>query len=71
MMSAIVAAALLPERDADMTKKDTKVDAVSPERDERPKRTPYQPPRIEKRRAVSRATLFTGSGPDSGGVVSA
>jgi hypothetical protein len=54
-----------------MTKKDTKVDAVSAERDERPERPPYQPPRIAKKRAVSRATLFTGSGPDSGGVVSA
>jgi hypothetical protein len=30
---------------------------------------PYQPPRIVKKRAVSRATLFTGSGPDSGGVI--
>ncbi len=30
----------------------------------------YQPPRIVKKRAVSRATLFTGSGPDSGGVIS-
>lgn len=32
-------------------------------------RAAYQPPRIVKRRAVSRATLFTGTGPDSGGVV--
>lgn len=31
----------------------------------------YQPPRIVKKRAVSRATLFSGSGPDTGGVVSA
>ncbi len=31
---------------------------------------PYAPPRIEKRRPVSRATLFTGSGPESGGVIS-
>ncbi len=29
----------------------------------------YRPPRIEKKRAVSRATLFTGSGPDGGGVI--
>ncbi len=29
----------------------------------------YQPPRIVKKRPVSRATLFTGSGPDTGGVV--
>jgi hypothetical protein len=29
----------------------------------------YQPPRIVKKRAVSRATLFTGSGPTSGGVI--
>ncbi|MGA8890209.1 MAG: hypothetical protein WB493_01485 [Anaeromyxobacteraceae bacterium] len=33
-------------------------------------RRPYQAPRIVKRRAVSRATLFSGSGPDSGGVIS-
>lgn len=32
---------------------------------------PYRSPRIVKKRAVSKATLFTGSGPDSGGVVSA
>jgi hypothetical protein len=32
---------------------------------------PYQSPRIVKKRAVSRATLFSGGGPDSGGVVSA
>jgi hypothetical protein len=32
-------------------------------------RPAYQPPRIVKKRAVSRATLFTGSGPDAGGVV--
>ncbi|MGA8890986.1 MAG: hypothetical protein WB493_05420 [Anaeromyxobacteraceae bacterium] len=31
----------------------------------------YQPPRIVKKRSVSRATLFSGSGPDGGGVVSA
>ena len=31
----------------------------------------YRPPRIVKKRAVSRATLFTGSGPDTGGVISA
>lgn len=30
---------------------------------------PYCPPRIVKKRAVSRATLFTGSGPDGGGVI--
>lgn len=30
----------------------------------------YQPPRIVKKRAVSRATLFSGSGPDTGGVIS-
>lgn len=31
-------------------------------------RAPYQPPRIVKKRAVSRATLFTGTGPDTGGI---
>ncbi len=34
-----------------------------------PARRPYLPPRLVKKRAVSRATLFTGSGPDTGGVV--
>lgn len=29
----------------------------------------YEPPRILKRRAVARATLFSGTGPDAGGVV--
>jgi len=37
-----------------------------PPRTERP---PYAPPRIVKKRAVSRATLFTGGGPDTGGVI--
>lgn len=32
-------------------------------------RATYQPPRIVKKRAVSRATLLTGSGPDAGGIV--
>ncbi len=35
----------------------------------RPPRPAYHPPRIVKKRPVSRATLFTGSGPDSGGVI--
>jgi hypothetical protein len=38
-------------------------------KDARKERAAYQPPRIVKKRAVSRATLFTGTGPDSGGVV--
>lgn len=38
-------------------------------KDSRDGRPAYQPPRIVKKRAVSRATLFTGTGPDSGGVV--
>jgi hypothetical protein len=29
----------------------------------------YEAPRLARRRAVSRATLFTGSGPESGGVI--
>ncbi len=37
--------------------------------DEGRPRPAYQPPRIVKKRAVSRATLFTGSGPDGGGVI--
>ena len=36
----------------------------------RPRPREYQPPRIVKKRAVSRATLFSGSGPDTGGVIS-
>lgn len=46
-----------------MRKTDQKVEAKAPER------APHQPPRIVKKDAVSQATLFTGSGPDSGGVV--
>jgi hypothetical protein len=34
-------------------------------------RPAYEPPRIEKKRSVSRATLFTGSGPMAGGLVAA
>ncbi len=34
-----------------------------------PRPRAYEPPRLQKRRPVSRATLFTGTGPDSGGVV--
>jgi hypothetical protein len=47
-----------------------KCEAKAPERDESPQRRSYQPPRIEKKRTVSRATLFSGCGPDSGGVIS-
>jgi hypothetical protein len=54
-----------------MKKSGQEIEAKAPVRDERPQRPSYQPPRIVKRRAVSRATLFTGSGPDSGGVISA
>ncbi len=32
---------------------------------ERPR---YEPPRVVKKRSVSRTTLFTGGGPDAGGV---
>jgi hypothetical protein len=32
-------------------------------------RPSYVPPRITKKRSVSRATLFTGGGPDGGGLV--
>jgi hypothetical protein len=53
-----------------MTRSEPKVEAKPPERDESPKHLArYQPPRIVKKRAVSRATLFTGSGPDTGGVI--
>jgi hypothetical protein len=56
-------------RNEDMKKTDQTVEAKVPERDERPERRNYQPPRIVKKRAVSRATLFSGCGPDSGGVI--
>jgi hypothetical protein len=49
---------------------DSKPTPPAAERDPQPSPRPaYAPPRITKKRAVSRATLFTGSGPDSGGVV--
>jgi hypothetical protein len=51
-----------------MKKMERTVEAKAPERDTRPERRTYQPPRIVKKRAVSRATLFSGCGPDSGGV---
>ena len=52
-----------------MTRSDPKVEAKAPEVEAQKFRSPYQPPRIVKKRAVSRATLFTGSGPSSGGVI--
>jgi hypothetical protein len=51
-----------------MKKTQQKVEAKAPERDERPERRGYQPPRIVKKRAVSRATLFTGGGADGSGL---
>jgi hypothetical protein len=45
------------------------LETKTPEPKDRRERRPYQAPRVVKKRAVSRATLFTGSGPDSGGVV--
>lgn len=33
----------------------------------RPERPRYEPPRVVKKRSVSRTTLFTGGGPSSGG----
>lgn len=32
------------------------------------RRPPYEPPRIVKKRPVSRATLFSGTGPIAGGL---
>lgn len=58
-----------PEDD-DMKKTEQEVETKAPERNEDPERRTYQPPRIGKRLALSRATLFTGCGPDSGGVIS-
>jgi hypothetical protein len=34
-------------------------------------RPAYEPPRIVKKRSVSRVTLFTGGGPSEGGLVGA
>ncbi len=33
----------------------------------RPERPRYEPPRVVKKRSVSRVTLFTGGGPEAGG----
>ena len=52
-----------------MKKTESGIEGKPPAREPRPERAPYQPPRIAKKRPVSRATLFTGSGPDTGGVV--
>jgi hypothetical protein len=52
-----------------MNRTDQTVEVKAPERDEKPERRNYQAPRIVKKRAVSRATLFSGCGPDSGGVI--
>jgi hypothetical protein len=35
---------------------------------EPPARRTYEPPRIQKKRSVSRATLATAGGPDAGGL---
>lgn len=42
-----------------------------PQAEAAPPREPrrYEPPRLTRRRSVARATLFSGSGPDAGGVV--
>jgi hypothetical protein len=60
---------ILDVRDAAMTEKEAKAETTSARPDERRPRPPYQAPRIVKKRAVSRATLFTGGGPNAGGVV--
>lgn len=52
-----------------MKKTDEKVEGQAPRHEEGRARPTYQAPRIVKKRAVSRATLFTGSGPDGGGVI--
>lgn len=51
-----------------MKKIDPKVEAKASDRGERPERPRYQTPRIVKKRAVSRATLFTGGGADGSGL---
>ena len=52
-----------------MKKTAREVEGKLPVGEPRPRPAAYKPPRIVKKRAVSKATLFTGSGPDSGGVV--
>jgi hypothetical protein len=52
-----------------MIEKPPRVETKVPGPDERSGCRTYQPPRVVKKRAVSRATLFTGSGPDTGGVI--
>lgn len=46
-----------------------KVESNETREKEGPRARPaYQAPRIVKKRPVSKATLFTGSGPDAGGI---
>ncbi len=52
-----------------MKTSEPKLDSQALEREVSPGRRSYLPPRIVKKREVSRATLFTGSGPNGGGVI--
>jgi hypothetical protein len=51
-----------------MSKVEQKNEKKAPEGDAAEVRAPYEPPRIEKRRALQRATLFSGSGQQAGGI---
>ena len=56
-------------REPDVKKTERENGGKAPVGEPRPRPAAYKPPRIAKKRAaVSKATLFTGSGPDSGGV---
>ncbi len=46
---------------------DPKTTTQVPSEPARPERPRYEPPRVVKKRSVSRVTLFTGGGPTSGG----
>ena len=56
-------------RDEDMKKTDQKVEAKAPEPDDAFGAPDLPAPSHREERAVSRATLFTGSGPDGGGLI--
>jgi hypothetical protein len=44
------------------------VEGKVPVAEPRPRPAAYKPPRIVKKRSVSKATLFTGGGPSSGSI---
>ncbi len=50
-----------------METSDPKHTPLVPREPARPERPRYEPPRVVKKRSVSRVTLFTGGGPEAGG----